>query len=52
VKLLGERGIPLPTLNPDRSPHFVHEGIPQHESTKVGASKRGSLRPEGRKVRA
>jgi septum formation protein len=52
VRLLGECGVPLPTVNLDRSQHFVHEGIPRRESATVEASKRASPRPASRQVRA
>lgn len=51
-KLLGESGIPVPAMIPKRSQHFVHEGIPQRDSPKVGGSKRATVRPAHRKVRA
>jgi septum formation protein len=52
VKLLGECGIPVPAMNPDRSQHFVHEGIQQRESTKVSESKRVMAPSAPRKLRA
>jgi septum formation protein len=50
--LLGQCGIPVPAMNPNRSQHFVHEGIPQRESPKVGGSKRASTRSRPKEARA